>query len=59
MVKKALCEECGNEIIIPDDSLVGEIITCSTCGIDYELVKVEESRVELKEAEAVGEDWGE
>ena len=44
---------------IPDDASVGEIISCSDCGADYEISKRDGSTVELKEAETVGEDWGE
>jgi len=57
--KKAICTECGAEIIVPKDSLVGEIITCPDCGMDYELVKIEGDKVDIREAEEVGEDWGE
>ena len=38
---------------------VGEIVSCSDCGADYEISKRDGSTVEIKEAETVGEDWGE
>ena len=53
------CPECDANLSIPDDASVGEIISCSDCGADYEISKRDESTVELKEAETVGEDWGE
>jgi len=43
---------------IPQDSMVGEIITCPDCGTDFEIVSKADETVELKEAESVGEDWG-
>lgn len=53
------CPECDADINIPDDASVGEIVSCPDCGTDYEISKKESSEVELKQAESVGEDWGE
>ncbi len=53
------CPECGANLTIPDDASVGEIISCPDCGADYEISKKDGSNVELKQAESVGEDWGE
>jgi alpha-aminoadipate carrier protein LysW len=44
---------------IHDDAAVGEIVSCADCGADYEIAKKDGSNVELKQAETVGEDWGE
>ena len=44
------CPECDAELNIPEDTAVGEIVSCSDCGADYEISKT---------AETVGEDWGE
>jgi alpha-aminoadipate/glutamate carrier protein LysW len=52
------CKDCGAELNIPQDSLVGEIITCPDCGTDFEIVSKNQETVEMKEAESVGEDWG-
>jgi alpha-aminoadipate carrier protein LysW len=52
------CQECGAEIKIPDDSLVGEIVTCPDCGADFEIANKTQNGVDLKPAESVGEDWG-
>jgi alpha-aminoadipate carrier protein LysW len=52
------CQECGAEIKIPDDSLVGEIVTCPDCGADFEIANKTQNSVDLKPAESVGEDWG-
>lgn len=54
-----LCKECGGDIKVPDDVVVGEIITCPDCGTDFEVIKVEKDNVSIKTAETVGEDWGE
>jgi alpha-aminoadipate carrier protein LysW len=56
---KTNCIECDKELNISEDSVKGEIVTCPDCGSDFEIVSIEGSRVELKAAEKVGEDWGE
>jgi alpha-aminoadipate carrier protein LysW len=56
-VKKE-CQECGAEISIPDDILVGEIVACQDCGSDFEVTSKTQDSVDLKPAESVGEDWG-
>tara|TARA_B100000315_G_C14012075_1_gene334947 strand:- start:318 stop:452 length:135 start_codon:yes stop_codon:yes gene_type:complete len=44
---------------VPDDVVVGEIITCPDCGSDFEVSAIHKNEVEIKPAETVGEDWGE
>jgi len=59
-VKKIMkCPECDADLNIPEDAAVGEIVSCSDCGADYEISKKDGSTIEIKEAETVGEDWGE
>jgi alpha-aminoadipate carrier protein LysW len=53
------CPECDANLNIPDDAAVGEIVSCADCGADFEIAKKEGSTIKLKEAETVGEDWGE
>ena len=53
------CDECGGTIKILKDAVVGEIVSCPDCGLEYEISKISEGKVELKPAETVGEDWGE
>jgi alpha-aminoadipate carrier protein LysW len=53
------CPECDAKLNIPDDASVGEIVSCPDCGADFEISKKDGSNVELKQAETVGEDWGE
>ena len=55
---KAECKECGGELNIPGDAVVGEIVTCPDCGGDFEISSKNGEKIELKEAESVGEDWG-
>lgn len=56
---KTKCEECEAEISVPDDAVVGEIVSCRECGSDYEVVELGSNSVSLKAAETIGEDWGE
>ena len=53
------CAECGAAINVPDDAIVGEIISCKDCSTEYEVAEISNSSVLLKPAEQVGEDWGE
>jgi alpha-aminoadipate carrier protein LysW len=55
---KVECQECGAEINIPDDTVIGEIVTCPDCGTDFEIASKIKGKVILKPAETVGEDWG-
>ena len=55
---KVECQECGANISVPEDVVVGEIVTCPDCGGDYEIASKSGDKVELKQAETVGEDWG-
>jgi alpha-aminoadipate carrier protein LysW len=58
MNSKVECQECGADISVPEDAVVGEIVTCPDCGGDYEIASKSGDKVELKTAETVGEDWG-
>ncbi|HJY15288.1 MAG TPA: alpha-aminoadipate/glutamate carrier protein LysW/ArgW [Nitrososphaeraceae archaeon] len=52
------CKDCGAEIKVPDDSVVGEIVACPDCGADFEITSKVGEKIELNPAESVGEDWG-
>jgi alpha-aminoadipate carrier protein LysW len=56
---KKECSDCGGEINIPDDAVVGEIVSCPDCGGDFEIFSKSNGNIELKNAESVAEDWGE
>ncbi|MCL4453366.1 alpha-aminoadipate/glutamate carrier protein LysW [Ferroplasma sp.] len=53
------CKICGEKISVPDDSMVGELLECGSCGMSYEISSINAGTVEIKPAENVGEDWGE
>jgi alpha-aminoadipate carrier protein LysW len=55
---KTQCKECGAEIDVPDDIMVGEILTCPDCGSNFEIASKSEGKIEVKPAETIGEDWG-
>lgn len=50
------CPDCDNEIVIPEDSMKGEVITCGDCGESFEIDSTDP--IVLKKAEQEGEDWG-
>ncbi len=53
------CPECDAVIDVPGDAASGEIVSCPDCGADYEISVKDGSKMELKKAESIGEDWGE
>ena len=53
------CNECGAQIAIPNDVIVGEIVSCKDCSSEYEVAEINNGTVLLKPSEQVGEDWGE
>ena len=58
MKAKIECQECGADISVPADAVVGEIVTCPDCGGDFEIASKTQDTLGLKPAETVGEDWG-
>jgi alpha-aminoadipate carrier protein LysW len=54
-----LCPDCTAEIDVPEDSMVGEIVSCPDCGLDLEIVDNKEGNVELQRISIEKEDWGE
>lgn len=58
-MKSMNCPECDASLNIPDDASVGEIVSCPDCGGDFEISKKDGTNIQLKQAETVGEDWGE
>lgn len=58
-MKKATCVECYFEFEVDDDVMLGEVIECSDCGIELEVIKIKDKEVALQKAEAEEEDWGE
>ena len=52
-----VCPECEAQIELAADTEVGEIIVCSDCGVDLEVIALDPATVELAPMEQ--EDWGE
>ena len=53
------CKECGAPLSVPGDAIAGEIVSCKDCSTEYEVAEIADGNVLLKQAEQVGEDWGE
>lgn len=51
------CIECGEAVSTPADVEIGEILDCTGCGTELEVVDVEPVTVE--QAPELQEDWGE
>jgi alpha-aminoadipate carrier protein LysW len=52
----ANCPECDAEIVL-EDVMEGEIVVCSDCGVDLEVVSLNPLTLNLAPMEE--EDWGE
>lgn len=50
------CNDCGADIAV-NNPIVGEIIDCKDCGIEYEVRGL--APLSLEPAPEVAEDWGE
>lgn len=53
----AECPVCAAEIDLPADTVEGELIECTECGVELEVVSVDPFK--LEEAPSEEEDWGE
>lgn len=53
----AECIECGDELSLYDGIEAGEILDCSTCGAELEVLSVDP--VEVDTAPELQQDWGE
>jgi len=56
---KVRCPECGGEIPVPDDVVIGEIVSCPDCGQEYEVYELGPEGPKVRQAEVATEDWGE
>lgn len=51
------CPVCGGEVSVAGDAVVGELMECSECGTELEVVSTDP--VSVAEAPQEQEDWGE
>lgn len=58
MVRES-CIECGGEIRILDENLIGEILSCPECGKDYVIEKNKNGGKIIIELDLEGQDFGE
>lgn len=59
LLEKAKCTDCDTEIEVPEDVVQGEILSCPSCGLEFEVKQIQGGSVELQELGIEGEDWGE
>ena len=53
------CPDCDAELDVPEDVMVGEILSCPECGLELEVKQVDGEHLELQELVIEGEEWGE
>lgn len=53
----ATCVVCEASVGLPDGCVVGELLICSDCGTELEVINLDPVTVE--EAPHIQEDWGE
>ncbi|AGB15041.1 lysine biosynthesis protein LysW [Halovivax ruber XH-70] len=51
------CTACGADVSLHDDLEAGEIVDCTTCGVELEVI--ETAPPVLDRAPELEEDWGE
>lgn len=51
------CVECGANLSLPNNVMQGEILPCSDCGVELEVLSLNPLTVDLAPMEM--EDWGE
>lgn len=56
MPKNAECPVCGADIVLDNDTVVGELLICGDCGSELEVVSLNPPLV--SEAPQEEEDWG-
>ena len=53
------CPSCFFEFEPENAVMQGEVITCPDCGVDLEVLKITDAKIEVQVAEMGQEDWGE
>lgn len=53
------CLSCSNNLLIAEDTIVGEILECNNCGQEHEVIKSDDGSLTISYAPEVEEDWGE
>ena len=56
-MSKTVCPECEAQVELVAGTEIGEILVCSDCGVDLEVIVLEPATVQLAPREE--EDWGE
>ena len=51
------CPECSSSITVNEQAQLNEVINCSECGDELEVIGV--NPIELVKAPEIEEDWGE
>ena len=51
------CPECSQALTLSDDTVEGEVIACSSCEAELEVIDTDP--FELAAAPEMAEDWGE
>jgi transcription elongation factor Elf1 len=55
---KVKCLDCDTEMLVDDDYTTGEIISCQSCGVEYE-IEIDNNCISIKYLELDGLDYGE
>lgn len=51
------CPECDSNFSLKEDTILGELVSCTDCNVDLEVISLKPITVELAPEE--DEDWGE
>jgi len=42
------CSECGADLTVPNDAIVGELVSCKDCSQEYEVAEISSGNVLLR-----------
>ena len=51
------CLSCQSEVLLKENILLGEVVNCSDCGTDFEVIQTQP--LQLGALPEIEEDWGE
>ena len=58
-MKNIKCPDCDVDLDIPEGVILGEIVSCPSCGLELEVSGLDGNNIQLQELAIEGEDWGE
>ena len=55
---ETVCPDGFGELEVPDDAMIGEIVSCPDCSLELEVEAIEGKKIKLQRLAIEKEDWG-